>query len=73
MITKRKKGSTINPSELLGSVLSRIQQATSESYNPKIFTEPSGRKVVAIQDDSELGKAIELKKKMKCEAIVYEK
>ena len=70
---KRKKGSTINPSELLGSVLSRIQQATSESYNPKIFTEPSGRKVVAIQDDSELGKAIELKKKMKCEAIVYEK
>ena len=37
------------------------------------LTETSGRMVVAIQDDSELEKAIELKKKMKCEAIVYEK
>ena len=70
---KRKKGSPISPNELLGSVLSRIQQASTESYNPKIFTEPCGRKVVAIQNDSELEKAIELKKKMKCEAIVYEK
>ena len=70
---KREKGSPINPNELRGSLLKRMQQADTESYNPKIFTEPSGRMVVAIQDDSELEKAIELKKKMKCEAIVYEK
>ena len=70
---KRDKGSPINPNELQGSLFKRMQLASTESYNPKIFTEPSGRKVVAIQDDSELEKAIELKKKMKCEAIVYEK
>ena len=70
---KREKGSPINPNELRGPLLKRMQQADTESYNPKIFTEPSGRMVVAIQDDSELEKAIELKKKMKCEAIVYEK
>ncbi|MBR6124895.1 hypothetical protein IKQ19_15085, partial [Candidatus Saccharibacteria bacterium] len=67
------KGTPINPNELRGSLLKRMQQAGTESYNPKIFTETSGRMVVAIQDDSELKKAIELKKKMKCEAIVYEK
>lgn len=70
---KREKGSPINPNELRGPLLKRMQQADTESYNPKIFTEPSGRMVVAIQDDSELEKAIELKKKMKCKAIVYEK
>lgn len=70
---KRDKGSPINPNELQGSLFKRMQLASTESYNPKIFMEPSRRKVVAIQDDSELEKAIELKKKMKCEAIVYEK
>lgn len=70
---KREKGSPINPNELRGPLLKRMQQADTESYNPKIFTEPSGRMVVAIQDDYELEKAIELKKKMKCKAIVYEK
>ena len=70
---KREKGSTINPNELRGSMLRIIQQSNTESYNPKIFRESSGRMVVAIQNDSELEKAIELKKKMKCEAIVYEK
>ena len=70
---KREKGSPINPNELRGGLLKKVLQANTESYNPKIFRESSGRTVVAIRDDSELEKAIELKKKMKCEAIVYEK
>lgn len=53
--------------------LANVFLAPKESYHPKLFIEPSRRRVVAIRDDSELNDAIELKKKMKCEAIVYEK
>ena len=58
-----------------GTSQKKFQEIT-ESYHPKIFyeyLEGRKRRVIAIHEDSELEEAIKLKRKMKCEAIVYEK
>ena len=69
---RKKRECPVVDDELHGSVYPPKKRIVEESYNPKIFREPSGRRVIAIRDDSELKNAIELKKKMRCEAIVYE-
>lgn len=72
----RRKGESIDSSEVKGGLLQQMRLTSIVSYYPKIFQEyleGSSRRVVAIRDDSELEDAIKLKKKMKCEAIVYEK
>lgn len=76
-VLKQKKV-TYDIGTSLDGVPGKATEIVRESYCPKIFSEylvqqQRTRQVVAIRDDSQLEDAIKLKKKMKCEAIVYEK